>query len=468
MFVRRRKFEEAQKVHGVVVEQNRDLNRYLSVMTEQLQEFNTTVSANDYTSRSSQVSETRKKHKGAAIWGNQITQRLIELRVAFSVPNRLFLITNGESEAKEQAPAAKEFLTAFMALNGLDQEVPRDLAKESELHGQVLVRLVWDPKAKLPRLKYYPWGDCNYTIKPTSRFLLKSKLKCQFRVGTENVNMTDDEFVFIAFHDELIGYEGRPTIGGVLKTIENLDKDMQDWRRLNHLFAHPTPHFKCESAEEATAVKDLLAAIGWRIGTAIATSAELKLVGTSGVEGNLLMLSIQTGAKIISAHTGIGIHFLGFANVMSNRSTADSMGEPTEVVLHSEITSWQGFYNAIFAKAIRLRNRKLNKELPEDAVRPRLVPLTDRQWKVLKDIFMYGADKHLISMETMLSKIPDIDPEVEMERIKEEEATREKKREKMLKEKAASEGENNGATDDDNNDNGAAGSGNEDGGGGED
>ncbi len=465
MFMTRHAFNTMQENKELVLKQNRTLEKYLSVMTEQLQEYNMFHLGGDYKTRATQVAETRKKHKGEADYGNQITQRIIALRVAFSVPNRLFLTTNENSEKKAEAASVKTFLNAFMKLNGLDQEVPRDFAKEIELHGQVLVRLVWDPKANLPRLKYYPWGDTDYKVEPTDKFLMKSKLKCSFTTGTTKVDMKDDDFVFIAFNDELNSYEGRPTCGGILKTLENLDKDLQDWRRLNHLFAHPTPHFKCESAEEAVAVKQLLTDIGWRIGTAIATSADLNMKGTSGTEANLLMLAIQTGAKIISAHTGIGIHFLGFANVMSNRATADSMGEPTEVVLHSEITSWQGFYTNMFAKAIRLRNKKLNKPLPEDAVMPRLVPLTDRQWKVLKDIFMYGVEKHLISLETMLSKIPGIDPEAEMVKIKAEEAAREKKNDERMEKAAAAKGAEN----DDNNGNTPPGDGGEeDSGGGED
>lgn len=464
MFMTRRTYNAMQENKDLVLKQNRTLEKYLGVMTEQLQEYNTTQLGSAYTTRSAQVAETRKKHKGEATFGNQITQRIIALRVAFSVPNRLFLITNEDSESKDKAPSVKTFLNAFMKLNGLDQEIPRDFAKEIELHGQVLVRIVWDPKEKIPRLKYYPWGDKNYKIEPTDKHLLRSKLKCSFTLGNSKVDMKDDDFVFIAFNDELNSYEGRPTCGGILKTLENLDKDLQDWRRLNHLFAHPTPHFKCESAEEAIAVRELLKTIGWRVGTAIATSAELSMKGTTGAEANLLMLSIQTGAKIISAHTGIGIHFLGFANVMSNRATADSMGEPTEVVLHSEITSWQGFYANLFMKAIRLRNKKLNKPLPEDAVLPRLVPLTDRQWKILKDIFMFGAEKHLISHETMLSKIPGIDPEAEMVKIKAEEAVREKKNEERMEKAAAAKGAEN---DDNNGNNGSGESGSEDDNGGE-
>ena len=244
--------------------------------------------------------------------------------------------------------------------------------------------------------------------------------------------MQDDDFSFIAFNDELGIYEGYPTVGGVLKILENLHKDMDDWRKLNHLFAHPTPHFKCETKEEAIAVNNLIKSIGWKVGTALATNSEFSLKGITGQEGNILMLSIQSNIKIISAHTGVGPHFLGFANTMSNRSTAESMGEPTEVTLFAEIASWKRFYVDLFNKAIRMRNKKLNQKITENILHPKLVPLTDRQWQHIKDIYMNAAKEGLISKELFLSSIPDLDVDAEMDKIKAEEAEATKKKEETF------------------------------------
>jgi len=444
MWIKQKRFDALVQEYGLA-------QKTMGVLMEKLTEFYSVDSAgaNFYTSKSSQVTEIHRKYKGIAAYGNQILQRLINLRVAFSVPNRLFLIKNPITNvADAQIKNAKQFLNDFMMLNGLDSSLPRDLCKESELEGQIAVRLIWDSKLKLPKLKYLPASTVSYKIEPEEQFTINSKLLLKLTdteqkaikkgsivskmTAYEALVLKHEDFSFTAFNDKLNSYDGWPTCGGILKTIENLDKDLLDWRKLNHLFAHPTPHFKCETEEEAQAINEMIKTVGWKVGTAIATNSDFQLKGPTGAEGVLLMNSIQTGAKIISGHTGIGIHFLGFANVMSNRATADSMGEPTEVVLHAEITGWQGFYTDLFVKAIEMRNKYLNLKLNSHAVLPQLTPLTDRQWRVVKDVFLPARDKGFISQETFLDKLPDIDAAAELNRIEEEEK---KNKEKKKKEK---------------------------------
>jgi hypothetical protein len=289
----------------------------------------------------------------------------------------------------------------------------------------VLCTYEWQEKEKVPEILYYPWTQVGYETKTEPNDTGKIKTRKRNISGSiEGIpfTMSSDKFSFIAFNDKLFCDIGYPTSGPILKTIENLEEDLWAWRNLNHLFAHPTPHFKCENKESADAINEMISTLGWRLGNAIATSSDFTLVGPTGQEATMLMNSITTDAKIMSAHTGIGIHFLGFANVMSNRATADSMGEPTEIVLHAEISSWRAFYKDMFVKAIRMRNDKLNKDIAEDAVLPVLVPLTDRQWTVVKDIYGPLAEKGLISRDTLWSRIPDVDPDMEREKIEKQEA----------------------------------------------
>ncbi len=404
----------------------------MGVLLESIESYHISSHEEDYPYRTkaTMVSECNRKYSGTAEKGNLILQRLINLRVAFSVPNRLFLIADDVIEYPESAvKKAKDFLNAFMAFNNLDSILPRDLSKEAELEGQVAVRLVWDTKEKLPRIRYYPQSITGYVVEPARDiYSVKPPLTLKFTYNQDTVSLTDDKFSFIAFNDKLGAFEGFPTCGPILREVEYLEKDMLDWRRLNHLFAHPTPHFKCETQEEADAVSEMISGLGWKVGTAIATNSEFNLKGPTGAEANLLMLSITTHAKLISAHTGIGIHFLGFANVMSNRATAESMGEPTEVVLHAEISGWKAFYKDLFQKAIVMRNLRLNGQIPIDAIVPKIIPITDRQWKTIKDVFLPAKKEGLISHEFFLSQLPDVDTEAEMDRIKDEEKEKEKEK----------------------------------------
>lgn len=412
-----------KKRFDAIVKNTSNLERNIGILVSSIDNISTIENASvRYNTKVTQVSGLRKKFQGIDTWGNALLQRLISLRVAFSVPNRLFLLKNPNISATDQeVQEVKSFLNDFLVCTTLDSKLPRDLAIESELQGQIAVELTWEEKNKLPELKYYPWADTGYTIKQKDKYKINSELKFNAVIDGIEKDITDEYLCFLAFNDELLKNEGYPTCGGILQQVEDLSKDLNDWRKLNHLFAHPTPHFKCESQEEANLINERITAKGWKVGSAIASNADFQLKGPTGAEGTLLMLSIQTNAKIISGHTGLGIHFLGFPNVMSNRAVAESIGEPTEIVLHSEITSWHCFYTNMFNKAIRLRNNKLNKSLRENVILPKIVPMTDRQWKTVKDIYMPAINKGLVSHQTFLDRLPDIDTADELERIKEEE-----------------------------------------------
>lgn len=415
MWVNKKRFNK-------IVSNTESLEKYLGILTSAAEtNIFETVTAG-YKNKEAQVNSIVKKFKGIDVWGNVLLQRLVTLRVAFTVPNRLFLMKeSGVSAVEKETADAKTFLNAFMTMNELDGSLPKDLAIESELNGQVALELKWDDIEKLPRLYYYPWYSTKYKIIPVNKYAVNSDLNFSAIIDGLETNLNSSSFSFIAFNETLGQYEGYPTCGGILIEIENIDKDLLDWRKLNHLFAHPTPYFKCESQEEADALNRKILEKGWTVGKAIASSADFTMKGPSGAEANMLMLSIQTRAKIISGHTGLGIHFLGFANVMSNRATAESMGEPTEVVLHAEISSWKSFYKDLFRKAIKLRNSKLNSPIRNDIIVPKILPITDRQWSTIEKIYLPLYDKGIITHKTFLDQLPDIDSDEELERIKDEE-----------------------------------------------
>lgn len=431
-----RKVKVDKNYFNAVIENNKLLDLTSKVLMSNLQNYNMTqsgINSNPYRTWELQVAEVKKKYAAIADWGNQLGQRIINLRVAFSVPGGISITRNPDVQySEEEFKASEEFLKDFLSKNGLDRTTPRKMAVEAELQGNVLISVGWDSKEMTVKIKYYPKDVVGYKIERESKYEIVSKLTAKFTVDSVETKLVDDQFVLIMFNDIDGAFNGYPTLGGVLRDVENIEKDKMDWRKLNHLFAHPTPHFKCETKDEADAVSAMITATGWKVGSAIATNSELKLVGVAGTEVTLLQSAIVTGAKVVSGHTGIGIHFLGFANVMSNRATADSMGEPQEVALQTEIAMWQEFYTSLIKKAIRLRNSKIQKAIKEDAFVATILPITDRQWKILKDIYMPATQNGLLSRETFLENVPGLDVEQENKRLDEEDKKKEAKKEKIV------------------------------------
>jgi hypothetical protein len=418
-----------------VKKQNEVLNKTISALltNERFSNDGTTYfdslfnsnAVSEYNTKQLQVDQIRKKYKGEGKHGNILLQRIINLRTAFTMPNRLFLIRNPQFEGSDKVvKEVKAFLYDFLNINNLDAYGPRDLTVESEKTGEILLEHTWDAINKNVALNYYAWDSPGYKIEPkdnNNKYKLNKKYKAEVSFEDKYLKIPDEKLSYIQFNEDANAIGGYPTCGPILHIIDDLEKDFKDWRCLNHLFAHPTPHFKCETSEDANAIMTLITQIGWRVGTAIATNSDFILKGPTGVEATMLMNSITTAAKLLSGHTGIGIHFFGFANVMSNRATADSMGEPTEVVLHSEMTSWKGFYNDMFKKAIATRNTLLAKTLPENAVQVKVIPITDRQYNVIKEIYMPLLENNNISRHTLFDNIPELDAANEEDRIKEQE-----------------------------------------------
>ena len=76
----------------------------------------------------------------------------------------------------------------------------------------------------------------------------------------------------------------------------------------------------------------------------------------------------------------------------------------------------------IFNSVIELRNLYLdsNQKLKPGIIKPKLKPMSDRQWQKLKELFMPAAKDNLLTRQAFLEQIPNFDITAELERIAEE------------------------------------------------
>jgi hypothetical protein len=116
--------------------------------------------------------------------------------------------------------------------------------------------------------------------------------------------------------------------------------------------------------------------------------------------------------------TGVEPQDIGFPDILSNRAVATEMGEPQELAVRADVTLWLGFFEEMFQKVIRLRNRNLFGQLNPDAVVPDLHTEGGRDWLHLKEIYLPAAVAGLIDAETFAEKVPELDAKLVMERLK--------------------------------------------------
>lgn len=360
------------------------------------------------------VNELARKYDGESEWGNSITQNIIDLRATLEIGSGVE-IASATGSKQEEVKAATEFLKEFMLLNGLRDEIPIEWAKEAELEGKTLVR-IYPMKLKDKEnfsVKHIPWHCNNYVVKSKPDDYQDYTEVTYVNNGTQH-KVSAEDFVYAKFSGRLSEINNTPPkVGKVLTAIENLDKAMHDWRKVNYLFASPTPHFKATDAESAKRVMDTLKKINWKIGKILSTNTEYNLVGMD-IEGmESIWNEITYLAKIISGATNIPVHFLGFPDLMTNRSTAESLMDLVTAAGSKERQIWVSFYTHLFEKILEKANKIYGKDFNPYCVKATIGDISANKLKELIDVWLQLRMAKEISGKTFRTMIPGIDAEQE-------------------------------------------------------
>ncbi len=373
---------------------------------------------NTYDTHATQTEEIINKYQGVSSYGITLVKRLVNVAAALQVPNGIEL--DGDIKLPEY-----DYLKKFLDANQLNEGVAIQLAKEAQFEGQVLLELVWDELDSMVKIRHNMWRSGMYQVHTIGLSNLTGPYEAIWKEEDRVIKtLSGDAMAFVAFNatrteDDYI--EGWPTLGSLLMRLDTISRDLNDWRVTNKLFAHPTPVFECETQEEVNDLTDKLKASGWTVGTAIAFRGKFLLVA-SGSYYLTFRNAIETNVKLVSGGSGVSIAWLGFADVMSNRATAESLGEPLEIVSAADIATWRSFYEELFDSVIAIRNKSLDSDqkLKPGLIKPKLKPMSDRQWQKLKELFMPAAKDGLLTRQAFLEQIPNFDIQAELKRIEEE------------------------------------------------
>ncbi len=368
---------------------------------------------NPFPTHLTQVQAIISRFEGSADYGCELVQRIVNLTAAFAIPHGILI------DADDKAAKEEEYIKLFVDKNNLNEGVAVKLAIDAAMQGQVLTELIWDPDENMVRLKYHPWNETEYTVVSTGRSNLTAPFTAVWAETKDKSKpkvIQDDNFAFVAFNARAGQHEGFPRLGGVLRRLDAISRDLDDWRTINKLFGHPTPFFRMNSSAEAKAMRALIEEKGWTVGRALVLNGDFSLISPGSSYAVAAKESIASNVRIISGATGIAVHFLGFVDLMSNRSTADSLGEPVEIASMADITLWHGFYESLFNKAIRMRNKHLENKLDEGKVKPKMLPVTDRQWGLIEKVWIPMAKDGIVTPEAVRRQIPGFDFAEEEER----------------------------------------------------
>ena len=413
-----------------IVVLNHTLQASTDILTNTDTSGNQIYTGNPYKTYKGQVAELRSKYNLHSDWGCMMVKNIVDVRAAFMIGRGVQVVkrTGFTDKAAERELA---FVRAFVQANNIDEDAPQKWAVGSELEGKVLLRLRLHPRIPdMIQVVYVPWNKYQYTIvadNPDFNTFIRAKYSGRdTQGGSKNVDVSFDvgpgEFVYDRFGGtaDMVN-DTTPKAAFVLRHVEDLDKELFDWRRINSLFAAPTPVFTCDSQQLAEDVKDQITNRNWRIGKAIVLyGGRLELVAYKGEGYSTIQKATEADVQVISGATGVPVHFLGHPELLSNRATAENLLELIELSTEKERKTWVGTYEELFQKAIIMYNAAFKQNLNPMAIDAKIPFTSSAGLKLIQDVYLPMYMANTMSLTQLLSYVGEIDVDEEIERIKKE------------------------------------------------
>ena len=408
-----------------------------------------------YKSYAQQVSTMWNKYNLQDDWGCMTAKNIVDVRSAFMVGRGVQAIKR--KSFKGNAERELKWIKDFINLNNIDEDAPQNWTVGAELEGKVLLRLMpRDPKRSNPdgqiRVLYVPWNKYNYTIVADEPDLYKyikayysgtSTRPDNIQVNT-SFNLKEEQFIYRRFGGtaDLINETPSKT-AFVLRLVEDLDKELWDWRKINSLFSAPTPVFTVETKQDALDLNTWIKTTNWRIGKyIIVAGGDMKLVTYTGEGYTTIQNAVESYTQTISGATGVPVHFLGHPELLSNRATAENLLELIELSTGKERKIWVGAYEELFHKAIVMHNEMYNDNLNPDAIDAEIPFTSSQSLKTITTVYLPMYLAGAMSLEQLLSYVSEVDIGVEIPLI---EARKEKDEARIDRQAASNVGSGNRA-----------------------
>lgn len=396
-------------------------------------ESSATYKGNSYPTYASAVAEINRKYNGTADWGVIQTGSIIDLRSAFIIGEGIKI-----TEKKDGAERELKWAERFIEYNDLDEEVAQEFAKEAEKEGKIALKLALeenkeleegDEKKYMVSVRFISWQDKKYTIESNPLdYLDYQKLTWKASGKRKAETLEAKDFVYKKFGGSIINpNEAAPKIMKCLTQIENLDKALRDWRQINHIFAGPILFARCENSKEVTAALNAMDDKNFKLKKLLAGTFDLEFLKLDIKGVDSIEKEIEANAKVISATTGIPVHFLGFVELMSNRATAENLMEMIIASTTKEHATWIGVYEEVLRKAMFIWNAATKKgmsknaQLDPDKIKVEIPLITKTHYERLEKIYLPACLGGKISDEAFLAMIPGFDVKAELERKKKNE-----------------------------------------------
>jgi hypothetical protein len=377
--------------------------------------------ANSYSTYSSQVTEQYRKYNGEAAFGNQQCRAVIDIRTSF--------ISGDGPSINAENPKTREFIDEFVKVNRLFGSRFFDLVLGGEMTGKQLVFLKRQI-GEMPKAIRVPWTPKEpWTVILSDKWDPESITGIMIKRDGVNVPLNISNFAYFRLGGD--DYEVNKTttrVGVVLNEFENYDRALKDLRLNNHVSARITPNLQTDSDEETEEAVATFKKSRWKIGKMrIGTGKFTYETPGMGAAENLRAEMAAT-LKTIAATTGIPVHWIGWADLMNNRATADSLYETINNATLRERNIYADGYRDLLIKAQEVyinSGGTMISAVDEDISVS--IPVVDRSdfINLVRGLSIAFSDE-AISMADYRSALPGIDPMETQRQVAAEKEAREK------------------------------------------
>lgn len=377
------------------------------------------IDKNNYKTYSGQVKACYEMYNARSDYGVELLGSLIETRIAF---------IGGEGiSINAKKKTTQNYIDKFLKLNRLQGSLLMDMIRTGELEGKDLTVLskaqkkILNEEINYIRVQNIQWWTNNYSVEldPNDESKIsKIKFKPKAKDQVEKT-VSDDKSVFIKLGgtDDRIN-ETPGKIHRIMTDVENFSRAKYDLRKNHHLFAKIMPNWKTQTNEEAKAINKDVNSGDWQIGIGYAGTADFKLTDVpkgalEAITGEMLL-----SAKIISTNTGIPIHWLAWPELMSNRATAENLLEVINSATRRERLIWEEKLKELINKSMIMAidaGIEDNNIIGEYHLELPLISLANL--KAIQETWLPLQQLDVISMGTLRSKIPAINPSEEKKLI---------------------------------------------------
>jgi hypothetical protein len=365
-----------------------------------------------YLTYADQVNAAYRKYLGQDKFGCAYTKAVVDFRTSYIAGNGAVV------QAEDPKSDEQKFVDGLISRSKLDGGFLTDIIRYSELEGKALLILKRIENDVV--IRHVPWLSTTYKIETDANdYEQITGVKIQ-----QKEVITPDKFTYV----KLGGVRHEPNLATnklhlILGDLENIDRALNDWGLYNNLYGLGYPYWETQTWDDAVDLATQITAQDWRPGKSLAAPAKNYYVEPTGNGRESILDEIKTRVKKASGLSGIPPHFFGFTDLLSNRSTAESMLEQISTGTTDERNTFQEKIWEIIEKAMVYHNAINNTKLDPSKITVQLPVSTQEQIRLLNEVYVPMSQLGFVSKNTVQNMVPGVDPIKEREQIARESST---------------------------------------------